>query len=121
MFLTSNVHSAEMATYIVQDSEMARIFRVGQPDLESLTEDEQIRFITYFQLQFRTYEQMFYQDRMGLLDPEVWEARREAMLRFYRQPGVQTMWRLRRHSFSKSFRDLLDAVEVDSKSLPRIK
>jgi hypothetical protein len=89
---------------------------VGQQDLESLTEDEETRFVTFFVLQFRTYEQIFHQDRMGLLDPEIWEARREAMLRFLKQPGVQRMWRLRRHAFSKSFRDLLDAVQVESRS-----
>ena len=50
------------------------------------------------------------------LDPEIWEARQEAMFRFFKQPGVQTMWRLRRHAFSKSFRDLLDAVQVEPKS-----
>ncbi len=89
---------------------------MGQRDFESLTEDEQTRFITFFLLQFRTYEQMFHQGRMRLLEPEVWEVRRESMLRFFERPGVQTMWRQRRHGFSKSFRDLLDAVQVESKS-----
>ena len=86
---------------------------MGQQSLESLTEDEQTRFVSFFATLFRTYEQMFQQDRMGLLDPEVWEARREAMLRFFRQPGVQSMWRMRRHAFSKSFRDLLDAAQEE--------
>ena len=108
--------SPDIASQLVQDPEMARIFRVGQLDIESLSEDEQIRFLAFFVLQFRTYEQMFQQDRMGLLDPEIWESRRQSMLRFFTQPGVQTMWRQRRHGFSKSFRDHLDAVEVEPRS-----
>jgi hypothetical protein len=122
MFLTSSANQSEMASHVVQDAELARIYRVGQRDFESLTEDEQIRFITYFATLFRTYEQMFQQDRMGLLDPEVWEGRREAMLRFLRRPGVQTMWRFRRHAFSKSFRDLVDAArrELESSSTPQV-
>ena len=122
MFLTSSANQSEMASHVVQDPEVARIFRVGQRDYESLTEDEQIRFTTYFATLFRTYEQMFQQDRMGLLDPEVWEGRREAMLRFLRQPGVQMMWRFRRHAFSKSFRDLVDAAqgELKSSSAPQV-
>ena len=116
MFLTSSANQSEMTAHVYQDSEMARIFRVGQQGLESLTEDEQTRFVSFFATLFRTYEQMFQQDRMGLLDPEVWEARREAMLRFYRQPGVQTMWRHRRHAFSKSFRDLLDTAQGEPES-----
>ena len=113
MFLASSTNQAEMTAHVFQDSEMARIYRVGQQGLESLTEDEQTRFVSFFATLFRTYEQMFQQDRMGLLDPEVWEARQEAMLRFYRQPGVQTMWRRRRHAFSKSFRDLLDNAQEE--------
>jgi len=115
MFLTSSANQSEMTAHVYQDSEMARIFRVGQQGLESLTEDEQTRFVSFFATLFRTYEQMFQQDRMGLLDPEVWEARREAMLRFFKQPGVQSMWRMRRHAFSKSFRDLVDALQEELK------
>jgi hypothetical protein len=115
MFLTSSTNQSELTSYIFQDSEMARIFRVGQRDIGSLTEDEQTRFVSFFASLFRTYEQMFQQDRMGLLDPEIWEARREAMIRAFRQPGVQSMWRMRRHAFSRSFRDFLDAAQEELK------
>jgi hypothetical protein len=116
MFVTSSTNQAEMASQVVQDPELARIYRVGQRDFESLTEDDQTRFVIFFATLFRTYEQMFQQDRMGLLDPEVWEGRREAMLRFLEQPGVRTVWRRRCHAFSRSFRDLVDAAEGELES-----
>jgi hypothetical protein len=110
MFLTSSTNQAEMASQVVRDGELARIYRVGQQDFESLTEDEQTQFVIFFATLFRTYEQVFQQDRMGLLDPEVWEGRQEAMVRFLDQPGVRTVWQRRRHAFSKSFRELVDAA-----------
>ena len=111
MFITSSSNQAEMASQVVRDPELARIYRVGQRDFESLTEDDQIRFIIFFATLFRTYEQVFQQDRMGLLDAEIWEGRRDAMIRFLREPGVQSVWQRRRHAFSKSFRDFVDAAQ----------
>jgi hypothetical protein len=107
-YLGSETLSSESTRPIVEDPDLARVYQLGLSDFDSLKADEKIRFLTLFGLQFRAYEQMFLQHQKGLIDSEVWEARRDAMLRWITVPGVQEMWKLRRHSFTKSFRELLE-------------
>jgi hypothetical protein len=63
-------------------------------------------------LHFRAYEQMFLQHRRGLIETEVWKARREAMFRWTLEPGVHEMWRKRSHSYSEGFRDLYEQMRA---------
>jgi hypothetical protein len=107
-YQASAAFSAEVARMIAEDPDLARIYRVGRQQFESLTGDEKIRFITLFALQFRSYEQMFLEHRRGLIEPEIWECRRDSMLRFAVEPGFQEVWNDRKHSFTRSFREFLE-------------
>ena len=111
-YLSSETIESNLFARVVEDADLARIYRIGRIDFESLNEDEKLRFTMLMALHFRAYEQMFLQHRRGLIEAEVWKARREAMFRWTLEPGVHEMWRKRSHSYSEGFRDLYEQMRA---------
>lgn len=106
---------ADIAAIIASNKELARIVRIGYDTPESLNDDERIQF-GYIIISFlRRYENVFFQYQSGLVDESFWDGHRENLLWVYRRPGVQGLWKDRKHSFSLSFREYLDhsgAIEL---------
>ena len=98
----------EQVTELFRDPELARIYDTGLIDYDSLSQADRLRFQMFVQVQFRNYENLYFQHRQRLLDPEIWEARHDLMVEFLRQPGVQRWWKRRGMAFGKSFHDLVE-------------
>jgi hypothetical protein len=90
------------------DRDLFCIWREGRGDLQSLSPEERDRFLMMAQIQFRNYEDAFHQFQRSLLEAEVWESRRTAMLEYFFEPGIQDWWSRRKNTFSRSFREFLD-------------
>lgn len=100
---------AEMAAIIGSDKELARIFRIGMGNPESLTEDEFTQFGYLGISLFRRFENVFFQYQSGMIDEDFWVGHRDNILWFFHRPGMQVWWKDRKFAFSKRLREFLDS------------
>lgn len=99
---------ADMAAIIGSDERISKIVRTGWNSPDDLTEDEFTQY-SYLMTSFlRRYENVFFQHNAGLVDEDFWRGHRENLLWAYRRPGMQRVWKDRKHSFSISFQEFLD-------------
>lgn len=103
---------ADTAATIASSNELSRIYRLGLASPDQLSEDEFFRFAAIGTSQFRTFENLFFQHRSGLVTEDFWSAHRENILWFYHTPGMQMWWQDKRLSYSKGFREFLEASNV---------
>ena len=114
---------AETAAAIASSGELSRIYRLGLSAPDQLDDDEFFRFAAIGTSQFRTFENLFFQHRSGLVSEDFWIAHRENILWFYHCPGMQIWWKDKRLAFSKGFREFLEsskAAELTSPDTRRI-
>jgi hypothetical protein len=104
---TSQTHSALYHSIIAglsENGEVARIWRVGLADMDSLAPDERVRFMAFVSTLFRYYEASHVQSLRGLLDAEHWRTIEQQVTDLAAQPGIQAWWQLRQHWHSDAFR-----------------
>jgi hypothetical protein len=99
---------ADIAAIIGSDEKVARVVRIGWETPGKLSEDELTQF-GYLMVSFlRRYENVFFQYESGLVDEGFWVGHRENLLWAFRRPGMQLVWKDRKHSFSVGFREFLE-------------
>ena len=115
---TSQAHSANyyaINSSIIDDGELARIWRESLADFDSQGPDEKVRFVALASSIFRFYESSRAQWLRGQLDPEHWQMIERQATSFAAQPGIQSWWKLRRQWHSEEFRTWFEALpEADS-------
>ena len=87
---------------------------------------EKMTFMSIIFVFFKHYENMFVQQREGVIQPEDWDAWVTHMFMYWHMPGVQIWWRMRRDTFAPAFREFLEASvrpaipsQTDVFTLPR--
>ena len=60
---------------------------------------------------FKVFENAWFQQCQGTLDPEQWGAWDVHIRVYYHRPGVKTWWSLRRGMFAAGFRDYLESSD----------
>jgi hypothetical protein len=112
---TSQAHSAtyqEVISHLIDNAEVARIWRIALADPEKLGEDERVRFLALTSALFRFYESSQVKRRRGQLDPEHWHTIEQQAINLAAQPGIKAWWVLRRHWHSKPFQEWFEALEA---------
>ena len=99
---------AETAATIASSENLSRVYRLGLSAPDELSEEEFFRFAAIATSQFRTFENLFFQYRAGLVTEDFWSGHRENILWFYHRPGIQIWWAGKRLAHSKDFRDFLE-------------
>jgi hypothetical protein len=94
-----------------EDPELAQTYLKGLEDLEGLSEADRARMTFTLFSHFQIFQSMYYQRQLFTIEPEYWESWRDTILMYYRLPGVQRWWQLRKDIFSKKFREFLEAEE----------
>lgn len=114
---------ADIAAIIGSNKEVSRVIRIGYETPEALNEDEFTQY-GYLMVSFlRRYENVFFQYESGLVDEDFWGGHRENLLWVFRRPGMQRIWKDRKHSFSKGFREFLefsDSIKLDTPDSRRL-
>ena len=105
----------QIVTPIVESGEVARLWRLGLFNFETLTDDERVRFIAYTSGLYRFYESARLQWRHGQLDSEHWQNVALQAADFARQPGIKRYWEIRRHWHSVEFQKWYDSLPKDSR------
>ena len=105
MVVSSNAmsYSAEMnATRLlrVEDGELDKIVRIGQQQLDSLSEDETSRFYSYVLVRISSLENLLYMEEQGLFPDGYADALLPGYCASLRAPSYRTIWADALSSFS---------------------
>lgn len=100
---------------------IAKAFRSSYEEFRTFSDAEKVIFFGAIYGFFKHFEQIYTQYKQGLIGLSEWEAWNEHIRMQFHQPGVQWWWRLRRTSFSESFRTYLDnSVPPDMTSMVEV-
>ncbi len=102
----SQAHAAnfqQVLTPIIDNAEVAQIWKTGLQDIRALTEEQRVRFIVLVSGNFRFFETAHIQWRRGQLDKAHWEDLEPFIRQFAQQPGIRTYWQVRGHMHSSEF------------------
>ena len=98
----------------MNDPQTARAIRSGMANFAELDEEDAHLFTFWIHGAMHSYDNAYYQFRMGMLDDERWEMHRADVAGlFTRNPGVAQWWRQtrgRRSTFSPDFSALVSEI-----------
>lgn len=97
-----------MSRILAENPDLAAIWAKGLAG-ETLTPAEQVSVTSMITYNQRVWEALYYQNRAGRVDPELWEAHRQQARTAQSLPMSQAMWEQRKTWFSKSYRDFRDS------------
>jgi hypothetical protein len=107
---STSATSANFNGLIVQDSEVARIFREGMADPSSLSEDDMLRFEALLGMQFTAYNQEYQFVSDGVMGPAIWKNRIQTMRRMLSMPGFREWWTEWEDLYPEEFRNVVDGL-----------
>jgi hypothetical protein len=87
-------------------------------DWHGATEADRVRGVAMLFTTFKVFENAWFQERQGTLDPEQWEGWDLHIRVYYHRPGVKTWWSLRRAMFAPGFRNYLENTQPVKDLLP---
>ena len=93
---------------LATEPETAEMHLKGIENIDSLTPTEKHRFYILLSALYRVYENAYYQNREGALDPHIWEGVMGQLLITRNSSGYQSFWRDRKQLFSKNFQYFLE-------------
>jgi hypothetical protein len=93
------------------DPELMRAFVSATEKWDSASEAERLRAAPMLFSVFKLFENAWFQQRQGTLDPEQWQGWELYMRVYYHRPGVQAWWSDRRAMFAPGFRNYVEATE----------
>jgi hypothetical protein len=95
---------------LAENAEFGDLYYRGMRDFESIQGPDLPRFSALMDHLFRIYEDMYYQNLEGHLDPRVWRGFEAPMRDIIAYPGAQAWWRTRSHWFSHAFQEFIDGL-----------
>lgn len=99
---------------IISDQKVARLWRLGLADWETLDEDERMSVSYMFLAYMRIFETLHYQFSTGVLEPKLFEAELNTLKWSVANPGVRAWWIGNPISFSAEFRAFIDGLIRDA-------
>jgi hypothetical protein len=114
---SSQAHSAmyhALITSIINDDlGFATIWRKALGDLDTLSEDELVRFFALASAMFRFFEASRVQWLRGQLDDEHWHTIEQQAITLAVQPGMQSFWVIRRHWHCAAFQEWFEGLPLE--------
>ena len=102
----------EFYRMIASSSELSEIYRKGIGDASVLTDAEKLRFNLSLHNLFRAYENSYYQNIDGALDPRYWSGISKQFLALKDLPGFNGYWQERYFMYSDEFQDFYEKEVV---------
>ena len=113
MMVDSLAHSiADVIRPMAEDRELMRAFHVVVEDWHGATEEDRMRALPLFFSTFKLFENVWFQQRQGALDPKQWIGWDAYIRMYYHRPGVKDWWRMRRAAFAPDFRDYVESSQA---------
>jgi len=95
-------NSIRLLEHTFRDREFAALVARAEADPTTLTPEEQVRWDAYMTAVFRHFGNLVYQNRVGALDPQMWESYRRDLKEHLRSPHWVAWFRDHRVVFSES-------------------
>jgi hypothetical protein len=102
---------------IIQDPELAQGFEAAVSSWQRVNDDQRPRLMYLLTQLFRHWENAFFQYQQGTLAPNLWETWEGIILSYFRQPGIQEWWVLRRAAYATEFRRFLESSTPPSAAI----
>jgi hypothetical protein len=99
--ITDSFNTVNLA--VAGNSELARIFRLGNEAYDELTDDEKTQFGFFMHSAFRVMDVLHYQSRHGTGDKTLWDFEKPTIDTMLSSTGSRKWWRARPYNFSEDF------------------
>ena len=86
---------------IARDPQMGRLWRLGMEDLSNLSDDERVSFSFMAIAYMRVFETLYYQQKIGTLEEQLYVAEENTLKRTFVNRGLQDWWYSNTISFSE--------------------
>ena len=97
---------------------LADVLHKGASGLSSLEGGDLIRFMSFTDIVFMTYQSLHLQWQKGTLDELLLETHKQANAALLQQKGQQEWWKIRRHWFNPDFQSHIDKAISESIAKP---
>lgn len=97
---------------------LADVLHKGASGLSSLEGGDLIRFMSYADLVFITYQSLHLQWQKGTLDKTLLDIHKQTNASILQHEGNQDWWKLRRHWFNPEFQNYIDEIIAEGSAAP---
>src|SRR6267378_5596376 len=101
----------EVTRPFAENADLARVWRRGLQDLQSLSAEEQARFFHSTYQFLKAFETIHFHHIYGLMDEQIWQGWCGLLQHYIASPGIEHSWPLRRDLFSKRFREFVQTLD----------
>ncbi len=101
----------------MENAELARIWRIGLENLETLSPEDQARFFHAAHQFLKALETIHYHYVYGLLDEQLWQGWRELLHHYICTPGIEYYLTRRSAVFSEWFCKFINELEPVSERM----
>ena len=102
-----------MNNNLAGNPELSHMFVYALENYHEFNDQEKARISQMFFQIFRMFENMFYQQKKGYLDQDLWIGWKRLMLTYFARPGFQTWWEHRRVVYAEPFVQFLETEKLD--------
>jgi len=102
-----------MNNNLAGNPELSHMFVDALENYHEFNDQEKARISQMFFQIFRMFENMFYQQKKGYLDQDLWIGWKRLMLTYFARPGFQTWWEHRRVVYAEPFVQFLETEKLD--------
>ena len=101
----------DVTNTFMENADMARIWRTGLENLDSLSAEEQARFFHAAHQFLKALETIHYHHANDLMDEQLWLGWQELLRHYIASPGMAHYWNFRNALFSERFRKYIAGLE----------
>ncbi len=110
---TISVQNAEWLSLIIQDEDVARIFRTGQRDVDSLENEDSVRYGMLMTQFCRVFDAQYHQYMNGALVEDMWVSSVRSIISVMTRNGAKVWWSRFGNQFSDPFQEFMESVLED--------
>ena len=107
----------EVTRPFAENADLARIWRKGLEDLQSLSAEEQARFFHSTYQFLKAFETIHFHHIYGLMDEQIWQGWCGLLQHYIASPGIEHYWKLRHDLFSENFQEFVAGLDRPAQRL----
>jgi hypothetical protein len=101
----------EVTRPFAENADLARVWRIGLEDLQSLPAEEQARFFHSTYQFLKAFETIHFHHIYGLMDEQIWQGWCGLLRHYIASPGIEHYWKLRHYLFSARFQKFIRELD----------
>ena len=107
----------EVTRPFAENADLARVWRRGLENLQSLPAEEQARFFHSCYQFLKAFETIHFHHIHGVMDEQIWQGWCGLLRHYIASPGMEHYWKLREDLFSARFRQFIRELERPAEPL----